>query len=156
MAKATAAVKVIRLATRSDIPVLVGMMRQYAQETPVAALQGAAMHDAAHVSKLLFGILVGRGFVFLDAQMRGFIAAIKCPNVWCPGIVELRELAWWVLPEFRGQTIGGKLWLAFDKKANEMLAEKQVDFVCTTVMPTSMIDYTKRGYRPLEATFYRD
>jgi hypothetical protein len=148
--------EMVRLANRNDIPILVGMMRQYAEEVPIAALKGANTHDANHVTKMLFEILVGKGFIYIDKEIRGFIAAIKTPNVWCPGIVELRELAWWVIPEYRKKTIGGKLWLAFDRKAQDMLDDGEIDFVCTTVMSTSMIDYTKRGYKPLEATFYRD
>ena len=147
----------IRLATRLDIPALVVMMQQYAQEAPPKALQQAEVHDANYVTTLLFQLLVGRGFIFIDNDSRGFIAAIKTKNIWCPDVIELRELAWWVHTDHRNKTLGGKLWLKFDEAAQELLDTKEINYVCTTVMANSqLIDYTKRGYKPLEATFYRD
>lgn len=147
----------IRQATRHDIPVLVWMMKEYAKEAPVAALRNPEMHDAEHVKQLIFQILSGRGFILIDDEHRGMIAAIVNQNIWCPKVLELRELAWWVMPEHRGKSLGGKLWLKFDDLAQDMLNKKRVDFVCTTVMANSpLIDYTKRGYELLEATFFRD
>jgi N-acetylglutamate synthase-like GNAT family acetyltransferase len=147
----------IRQATRQDIPVLVWMMREYAKEAPIPALANPDTHNAEHVGQLIFQMLSGRGFILIDDDHRGMIAAIVTPNVWCPKILELRELAWWVMPEHRGKSIGGKLWIKFDELAQDMLNNKRVDFVCTTVMANSpLIDYTKRGYKPLEVTFFRD
>lgn len=147
----------IRKATRHDIPALVEMMRRYAQEAPIQALQRDAAHDPAHVSRLLFQIVSGRGFVFIDDKLRGFIAAIVLRNVWCPSVVELRELAWWVDPEHRNKTLGGKLWIHFDCEAQTMLNEKRIGYVCTTRMNNSpAIDYTKRNYALLETTFFKE
>jgi len=147
----------IRQATRYDIPVLVWMMREYAKEAPVGVLANPEHHDADHVGKLIFQILNGRGFILIDDEHRGMIAAIITNNIWCPKVLELKELAWWVMPEHRGKSLGGRLWIKFDELAQNMLNSKRVDVVCTTVMANSpLIDYTKRGYRPLEATFFRD
>ena len=147
----------IRLATRHDIPALVWMMQEYAKEAPVPVLANPKNHDTSYVSNLIFQMLNGRGFIFIDDDHRGMIAAIITNNVWCPKVLELRELAWWVMPEHRGKTLGGKLWIKFDNLAQDMLNNKRVDFVCTTVMANSpLIDYTLRGYKPLEATFFRD
>lgn len=147
----------IRHATRHDIPALVWMMREYAKEAPVPVLANPDMHDDEHVKQLIFGILCGRGFILIDDDHRGMIAAIVTQNVWCPKVLELKELAWWVMPEHRGNSLGGRLWVKFDELAQDMINKKRVDFVCTTVMANSpLIDYTKRGYKPLEATFFRD
>ena len=104
----------IRKATRHDIPALVEMMRKYAQEAPIPALQRDEAHDPAHVSRLLFQIVSGRGFALIDDKMRGFIASIILRNVWCPSVLELRELAWWVDPAHRDKTIGGRLRIQLD------------------------------------------
>lgn len=147
----------IRQATRQDIPVLVWMMREYAKEAPIPVLANPDTHNAEHVGQLIFQMLSGRGFILIDDDHRGMIAAIITQNVWCPKVLELRELAWWVMPEHRGKSIGGKLWLKFDELAQDMLDNKRVDFVCTTIMSNSpLIDYTKRGYQALEVTFFRD
>lgn len=147
----------IRQATRHDIPALVWMMKEYAKEAPVPVLAHLDNHDADYVGQLIFQLLNGRGFILIDDDYRGMIAAIVVNNIWCPKILELKELAWWVMPEHRGKSLGGRLWVKFDELAQNMLKEKRVSFVCTTVMANSpLIDYTKRGYKPLEATFFRD
>ena len=147
----------MRNATRQDIPHLVEMMRRYANQAPIKILSDSANHNDDHVAKLLFSIICGRGFIVVDDAFRGMIVAIIVPNVWCPSVRELRELAWWVEPEHREKSIGGRLWLEFDKRAKELIEQKRVDYVCTTVMVNSpLVDYTKRGYKPLEATFFKD
>ena len=147
----------IRHATRHDIPALVWMMREYAKEAPVPVLANPDSHNEDHVANLIFQMLNGRGFILIDDDHRGMICAIITSNVWSPRVLELRELAWWVMPEHRGKSIGGRLWVKFDEIAQDMLNAGRVDFVCTTVMANSpLIDYTKRGYKPLEATFFRD
>lgn len=147
----------MRTATRQDIPKLVEMMRGYASQAPIQILQDPRNHNDEHVAHLLFSILCGRGFIVVDNDYRGMIAAIITPNVWCPNVRELRELAWWVEPEHRNKSIGGRLWVEFNRRAQELLDQNRVDYVCTTVMINSpLIDYTKRGFKPLEATFFRD
>lgn len=146
----------MRQATKHDIPELVEMMRQYAKEGPVKVLGLPLSHNEAHVSRLLFEMIAGRGFVLIEPGV-AMLAAIIIPNVWCPDINELHELAWWVDPNRRHRTVGGRLWVEFNRIATEMLAYGRVDVVCTTVMSTSPpIDYTKRGYKPLEATFFKE
>jgi hypothetical protein len=71
--------------------------------------------------------------------------------------MELRELAWWVKPEHRNGSLGGRLWKTFENKAQSMVDAGEVNYICATVMANSpMIDYTKRGFAPLEATFFRN
>ena len=147
----------IRSAYRHEIPILVEMMRDYASQAPVPVLRSAKAHDADHVANLLFSIIEGRGFVLIDEHHRGFIAAIITPNVWCPAVKELHELAWWVVPEHRESTIGGRLWSEFNKYADILMKEGRVDFVCSSLLANSpSIDYTKRGYQLMEATYFRD
>ena len=147
----------IRQATRQDIPILVDMMRAYAKEAPIKELQDEENHNADYVATLLFQLIVGKGFVFIDDNFNGFIAALKTKNVWCPHIMELRELAWWVKPEHRNGSLGGRLWKTFENKAQSMIDAGEVNYICATVMANSpMIDYTKRGFAPLEATFFRN
>ena len=147
----------IREAARHEIRAIVEMMRKYANEAPVKILQELDTQDVSHVSNIIFTIMAGRGFVLVDDNLQGFIAAIVVPNVWSPKILELRELAWWVIPECRNTSLGGKLWLAFNKKAQEMLDSKRVQIVCVTSMTSSPpLDYTKRGYAPLETTYFRE
>ena len=146
----------IREANKHDMPALLQMMRDYSTQTPVPALQEAAAHDEAHVANLMTQMMAGRGFVLIDNESRGFIAALITTNVWCPEVYELHELAWWVKPEHRNGTVGGRLWKEFDRLATDLIDDGRIDVAVTAVMANnSWIDYTKRGYAPMQATFFR-
>ena len=146
----------IREANKHDMPALLQMMRDYSTQTPVPALQAAAAHDEAHVANLMTQMMAGRGFVLIDNESRGFIAALITTNVWCPDVYELHELAWWVKPEHRNGTVGGRLWKEFDRLATDLIDDGRIDVAVTAVMANnSWIDYTKRGYAPMQATFFR-
>ena len=146
----------IREANKHDMPQLLQMMRDYSTQTPVPALQAAAAHDEAHVANLMMQMIAGRGFVLIDNESRGFIAALITTNVWCPEVYELHELAWWVKPEHRNGTGGGRLWKEFDRLATDLIDDGRIDVEVTAVMANnSCIDYTKRGYSPMQATFFR-
>jgi len=146
----------IREANRHDMPALLQMMRDYSTQTPVPALQAAAAHDEAHVANLMTQMMAGRGFVLIDNESRGFIAALITTNVWCPDVYELHELAWWVKPEHRNGTVGGRLWKEFDRLATDLIDDGRIDVAVTAVMAkNTWIDYTKRGYAPMQATFFR-
>lgn len=146
----------IREANKYDMPELLQMMRDYSTQTPVPALQAAAAHDEAHVANLMMQMMAGRGFVLIDNESRGFIAALITTNVWCPEVYELHELAWWVKPEHRNGTVGGRLWKEFDRLATDLIDDGRIDVAVTAVMANNTwIDYTKRGYSPMQATFFR-
>ena len=146
----------IREANKHDMPQLLQMMRDYSTQTPVPALQEATAHDEAHVANLMMQMMAGRGFVLIDNESRGFIAALITKNIWCPEVYELHELAWWVKPEHRNGTVGGRLWKEFDRLATDLIDDGRIDVAVTAVMANnSWIDYTKRGYAPMQATFFR-
>lgn len=147
----------IRLATRYDIPRLLEIVEAYAYENPIKCLGKQNNHFPKYVEELLFSIIAGRGFIYIDNKMRGAIVAIKQGNVWSPKVKELNELLWWVEPEYRNGTIGGRLWKAFDERAEAMLKAGDIDFVVTSISANGpLIDYTKRGYAPLGASFVRE
>lgn len=147
----------IRLATRYDIPRLLEIVEAYSQEYPIKALANSSNHFPKYVEELLFSIIAGRGFIYIDNHMRGAIIAYKSSNIWSPKVKELNELLWWVEPEYRNGTIGGRLWKAFDERASKMLEVGDVDVVITSVSANGpLIDYTKRGYKALGASFVKE
>lgn len=146
----------IKKATRYDIPRLIEMVEQYALENPsIELFKNQELHDAKHIEQFLFSIIMGRGIILMDKNMRGCFIAIRSQNLWCPKITELHQLMWWVEPEFRG-LLSGRLWKAFDELATKLLEEKKIDLVFTSVNSKSTLtDFTKRGYSVIEAKFFR-
>lgn len=147
----------IRLATRYDIPRLLEIVEAYAYENPIKTLGHTQNHHPKHVEELLFGIILGKGFAYIDDNMRGAIVALKNRNIWAPNVIELNELLWWVEPEYRNGTVGGRLWKAFDDHAELMLKNGEIDFVITSISANGpLIDYRKRGYHPVGAAFVKE
>jgi N-acetylglutamate synthase-like GNAT family acetyltransferase len=145
----------MRYATKYDLPHFIEMMKAYAKEANIKALQENQNID--QVKNLFDQMINGRGFVLVDDNLRGFLAAYVGRNFWNRHIRELHEVAWWVMPEYRNTSIGGRLWLRFNQLAQYMLDQKRVDIVCTSLMPSSPeIDYTKYKFKPLQATFFRE
>lgn len=147
----------IRLATRYDIPRLLEIVEAYSYENPIKTLGKTEHHNPKHVEQLLFSIILGRGFILIDNHMRGALIAIKQNNIWSPNVCELHELLWWVEPEHRNGSVGGRLWKEFDKIGTEMIANGDVDFVITSVSAHGpLIDYTKRDYKAVGASFVKE
>lgn len=147
----------IRHATKYDIPILVEMVKQYAKEFPSDLAKQEKWVDEHYIQQLLMTMIAGRGFVLLDDDERGFLAAMVVPNLWYPKLQELSELAWWVKPEHRDGTVGGKLWLQFDKEANEMKTAGRIHYSKTALTAASpVINYEKRGYKKLETAYIKE
>ena len=147
----------IRLANKFDIPILIAMIQEFSKETLIQKYKDQALWDKKYVGNLLYSLILGRGFIVIDENLKGMIIAMITPNVWCPQSNQLNELAWWVAPESRNGLLGGKLWLEFNKQAQKLLDEKRIDVVMTSLMANSPeIDYSKRGFKQLHTTFFRE
>lgn len=133
------------------------MMRKYASESPVFKLRQAAFHDNQYVKQFLFSLIAGRGFIFVDSQYRGMLAAIVTPNIWCPNVNQIKELAWWVDPAHRDGTIGGKLFIAYKARAEKLIKEGRAQIMCMSLMTSSpAIDLEGRGFKRIESTFCKE
>ena len=147
----------IRLANKFDMPFLIEMMRSFSLEVAIQIFNKEYEDDKVYIENLLTSLIVGRGFILVDDELHGMLAAIKTKNTWKPNIWELRELIWWVNPDKRNSSLAGRLWKTFDDKANEMKEKKEIDIVCCSLQTTSpSIDYVKRGYKLAEYIYYKD
>ena len=147
----------IRLANKFDIPILIAMIQEFSKETLIQKYKDQALWDKKYVGNLLYSLILGRGFIVIDEDLKGMIIAMITPNVWCTKSNQLNELAWWVAPEARNGLLGGKLWIEFNKQAQKLLDEKRIDVVMTSLMANSpKIDYSKRGFKQLHTTFFRE
>lgn len=144
----------IRLANKFDIAACVEMMRHYAAEAQIDVLADTAAHDDDHVRELLTSLIAGRGFVLIDDKQRGMLAAIIQRNFWCPSVIELHEVAWWVHPDHRHRSIGGRLFKAFDAQAQILRDNGRVNVVFLSLLEQSPIKALP-GYRRMDSTFVK-
>jgi hypothetical protein len=100
------------------------------------------------------------GYIWLatvDEQPVGLLMAVREPNMWLPSAKELRELVWYVAPEHRSSTTGGKLFLQYCRKGDELLANGEIQGYFTTQMTTTRsIDLERRGFKQTETTFLKE
>lgn len=145
----------IRIANKFDVPVLTEMMKLYAKESPIAALQNPNVHNRDHIKGILETLIIGRGFVLIDDQMRGMLAALISPNFWCPQVSEIKEIAWWVHPEYRDGSIGGRLFLKFMEHSEELVRQKRAEVICASLMHTSSVTDLPR-MKKIETTYVKE
>jgi N-acetylglutamate synthase-like GNAT family acetyltransferase len=147
----------IREANKFDIDACVEMMRRYAEESPLEMLSQSKHHNSDHVKSILTTLIAGRGFILIDNELRGMLAAIVTPNFWCPNIKEVKELAWWVHPDHRHSVIGGRLFVEFEKKSQEFIDQGKAHLVTLSLLSNSpQFDLSLRGFKAIEATYAKE
>jgi hypothetical protein len=148
----------IRLASTDDTLTIVNLLKQFLTETSYSQAVEASQ-DFEHLCKVTW-ITLQHGYIWLayvDELPVGLLMAVKEPNLWLPKAKELKELVWYIRPEHRKNSIGGKLFLNFCKKGEELLKSGEIQGYFTTKMTTTdTIDYESRGFRQTEVTYIKE
>lgn len=148
----------IKLATTDDTLTVVNLLKQFLTETSYTQAEEASQ-NFEHLCKIVW-MALQHGYVwvaYVSDKPVGILLAIKEPNIWLPKARELKELVWYIKPEYRKNTIGGKLFLSFCKKGEELLKSGEIQGYFTTKMTTTdTIDYESRGFRQTEVTYIKE
>jgi N-acetylglutamate synthase-like GNAT family acetyltransferase len=148
----------IRSAGYKDTKVIVELLQHFLSETAYSQGQAAA-NNVEHLSKIAWATLQN-GNIWLaeaDGKSVGLLAAIREQNMWSPKSVQMREICWFVLPEYRSGTIGGRLFKTYCETADSLLESGKIDGYFTTKMSTTdNIDLSRRGFRLTEQTFIKE
>lgn len=148
----------IRLSTNQDTMIIVGLLREFLSETSYQQAE-AAGKNLEHLCKLVW-TFQQYGYIwlaFVEDEPVGVLMSVKEPNMWLPTAKELREIVWYVKPEHRRSTIGGKLFLHYCQKGEELLKSGDIQGYFTTRMTTTdAIDYESRGFRQTEVTYIKE
>jgi GNAT superfamily N-acetyltransferase len=115
-------------------------------------------YDYKHVNGLLK--LADRAGVSLISRdelthcAQGIILSIPQRDIWCPELIRLRELAWYVRPEYRELGIGQALLDAYENEAKKRQNQGKIHGFCLTKLANSPeIDLKTRGYFLVESTY---
>lgn len=149
----------IRLATRQDLNLVVELLIEFMHEG--AYEKHTDEPDREHLKRLVFNIIyIGYVWLWIDEESdtpAGFLAAFKEPNIWMPRKFQLRELAWYVRPEYRGRMAGGRLFVEFCRKGDELMKSGEIAGYATTRMTTTGdYDLERRGFRLTEYMYLKD
>jgi len=152
-------IDMIRLATNEDTKVTVALLREFLKETSYNSLAQMAYENLEHLCKIVW-MAQQHGYIWLgyiDDEPAGLLIALKEPNVWVPKAQELREFVWFVMPKYRNTSLGGRLFLNYCKKGDELIKSGIIRHYFTTKMTTTdPIDYEARGFRLTEQTFIKE
>ena len=93
----------------------------------------------------------------VDGQVVGFILSMKDRDLWIPTIYRLREVAWWVKPEYRNTTAGGRLFSEYCRGADELLDSGAItSYSISKLSGSPDFDYEKRGFKFVESTYIKE
>ena len=141
-----------------DVHAVITLLQEFLTETPYAQASTAAQ-DREHLGKLAYTVL-NHGYIWLaqdrDEPVGILMAAIE-PNMWIPRVRQLREIVWYVKPDYRRGLHGGRLFSAFTQKATELLAADEIQLCFTTRMTTTdAYSLERRGFRLTEQTYLKE
>jgi len=149
----------IRLADVKDFKNIKKMFVNFANSAPVDYLHNPK-YDEDYIDQIFYGILKQGVLLYAeqDGKPAGFFMAVKVPDMWLPNLKPvLREAAWWVEPEYRDGTIGGKLFMKYEQIAKVMKDAHQITGHTMTLMEQSPdIKLDKYGYKPIETIYYAE
>jgi hypothetical protein len=147
----------IRLATRSDLNLVTDLLIDFLKETSYN--NHTEVIDNEHIRRLAFSVL-HQGYIWLyfDNEVPvGVLAAVKEQNMWVPSKTTLREIVWYVKPQYRGTASAGKLFVKFCSTAEKLLNNKEISCYFTTRMTTTQdYDLESRGFRLTEKLYLKD
>lgn len=147
----------ITVADRGDLDTVVNLVTEFLTDT--AYNKYAADVDAERIKKLCWGCLQ-LGHVWISwnhDKPTGLLMAIRESNVWIPEKISLKELVWYVKPQYRNGTAAGRLFSAFCTEAEKQLNTGSIEAYFIGVMSsTNTIDFERRGFRLAERLYMKD
>lgn len=146
----------IRNLERSDFRQVFELLTEFAGETGLTNLSREENYDYDHIQRILLRCLSGGiNYVAVDSgRIVGFIMSIRLPDIWTPRTIYLRELAWFVNEEYRGTSIGARLFHQYKKSAEIIMNQGEIaGFTVSKMANSPDFNYEKRGFKFIESTY---
>jgi hypothetical protein len=145
----------IKHADLQDFGAIMDMMERFANASSVPALHNPE-YDVRRIQHLLFTIKNAGCIIigYQDEQPAGMLIARIMEDAWLPHVRTLKEMAWWVEPEYRGGTVGYRLLKEYVKTGEAMKESGVIENFTLTLMTESPdFDLEKRGWRSVETNY---
>lgn len=113
--------------------------------------------DEVYITTVLTHIFAGRGVALLSSRddvVTGMLIGFIDQSIWEPNIRVLKEMAYWVKPEYRGSSAGYRLINKYVELAEDMIASGKIQSCTISKMINSPdLDYGKFGFKKVEETW---
>lgn len=147
-------IKVIE-ANKFHTPVIIDMLKDYRNATPVDIF--SECDDEDYIKKLLAHIFAGRGVLLIaykDNEPVGMLVSFVDQSIWDPKLCVLKELAYWVKPEFRGTSAGYRLLSKYNDIAQSLFEQKRIkQWTISKMVNSPDLSYEKFGFKKVEETY---
>lgn len=147
----------VRHATFKDYEAIKQFMIDFANYNPFNGLH-APKHNDVYANRLIDKFRK-QGVVLVAEEkdiIAGMLIAYIQPDIWLPEVKTMREVAWWVDPEYRGSSAGAKLLNTYVGVGDEMVEAGVISaYTVTTLGVGDNFNMEKRGWTPIETNFVR-
>lgn len=144
-----------RLATKHDLPHVIEMLKHFRDQTPIDLMRG--VNDEAYITRLYTVLINGGGVIVLAEEqdkIAGMCIGMIDGTIWDPKLYVMRELVYWVEPEYRGGTAGYKLLKRYSDEADLLLDQERIKMYTISKLANSPnLDYGRFGFRKVEETW---
>ena len=128
---------IVRAAEDEDILSILKLSRQFAKST----MFGKYFSPAAVAGMIKYSIMNGCCIVAVDTKNEdkivGTLYGSISINPWTDRVRELREIAWWVDPEYRNTRAGLKLYKRYVQESKEMIEDGTITGSFMTTLETT-------------------
>lgn len=144
-----------RLANKHDLPRVIEMLKRFREQTPIELMRG--INDEAYITQLYTVLINGGGLIIIaeeNNQVAGMCLGMIDGTIWDPKLLVLRELVYWVEPEYRGGTAGYKLLKRYSDEADNLLDQNRIKlYTISKLVNSPDLDYGRFGFRKIEETW---
>jgi len=144
--------------TIADFQQVITLLKDFLSETAYSSSYDLSVSDQ-HLGKMA-AAMSKSGYIWLaynEQQPVGLLIAVRESNMWAPALTQLREIVWYVRPEHRKTSLGGRLFLEYCRCGDELIEQKKIQGYFTTKMTsTDDIDLERRGFRLTERTYLKE
>lgn len=147
----------VRKAERTDFYMVMKLFQDFANAAPVEYYHNPK-YNANHIYKR-FDYVRMAGVMLVaeqDEKIVGFLMASPVDDTWLADTITMRELAWWVDPEYRSTSAGGRLFIEYQNHCEQLLqAGCIVGYTMTMLEQSPSINLEKRGMDKIENIYMR-
>ena len=148
---------IVRTAEFSDYEAIKSFMIDFANANPFSGLQ-QPQHNDTYANRVIDGIRK-QGVALVaeaDGNIVGMLLAMIQGDMWLPEVKSMREIAWWVDPEYRGSKAGAKLLKEYVGVGDQLVEAGVISaYTITTLGMGDHLNMQKRGWTPIETNFVR-
>jgi GNAT superfamily N-acetyltransferase len=142
-------------ANKFHTPIIIDMLKEYRDATPVSLF--SECDDEEYIKKLLAHLFAGKGIALLsyrDDVPTGMLIAMIEQSIWDTKLCIMKELAYWVKPEFRGTSAGYRLLSKYNDAAKSLSDSGRIrTWTISKMVNSPDLDYGKFGFAKCEETW---